>query len=277
MNSELGPLLSIGGVSSSYPEPLRIRNTFIDYNPSFPSEEDHCNLRRAKSCPGSIAYECVEASAELLRRSTHKWTDPSRETLAECAEGGIAAITKEQQLYAPSECSTSDTVPPSPACNIMTPAEVHVRSAHPWHREPPSKTALPIIVAGQGQAEQTLPSLGSAAHGTGTCKPCAFLFSRGCSNGKSCVFCHLCDQGEKKRRQREKRVLHNSAKQIQLVHSDLVDKPALFSNLTQLQKLITGSKQVNAFGGGSFAPVSSKMRDIDNSDSSDDLYSHERY
>jgi len=50
-----------------------------------------------------------------------------------------------------------------------------------------------------------LPSPGSANHADGTCKPCAFLHTKGCSNAENCEFCHLCDPEEKKRRKREKR------------------------------------------------------------------------
>jgi len=51
-----------------------------------------------------------------------------------------------------------------------------------------------------------LPSPGSAGHGTGECKPCAFLHTKGCANAETCQFCHLCDPEEKKRRKREKRL-----------------------------------------------------------------------
>merc|ERR1712159_784397 len=49
------------------------------------------------------------------------------------------------------------------------------------------------------------PSLGSVGHYKGDCKPCAFLHTRGCASGKECSFCHLCDVGEKKRRQKQKK------------------------------------------------------------------------
>lgn len=61
---------------------------------------------------------------------------------------------------------------------------------------PPPPPALPT---------GPLPSPGSAGHAGGNCKPCAFLHTKGCSNGANCQFCHLCDQEEKKRRKREKR------------------------------------------------------------------------
>jgi len=44
------------------------------------------------------------------------------------------------------------------------------------------------------------PSVGSRAHPLGTCTPCTFVYTKGCANGSSCQFCHLCDAGERKRR-----------------------------------------------------------------------------
>jgi len=56
------------------------------------------------------------------------------------------------------------------------------------------------------------PTIGSKAHFYGTCKPCAFLYTKGCSNGASCPFCHLCDAGEKKRRSKDKRAVKQNAR-----------------------------------------------------------------
>lgn len=50
-----------------------------------------------------------------------------------------------------------------------------------------------------------LPTVGSAAHFVGVCKPCAFVFKDGCASGADCKFCHLCQPGEKQRRQRGRR------------------------------------------------------------------------
>merc|ERR1712151_888115 len=53
-----------------------------------------------------------------------------------------------------------------------------------------------------------MPTVGSAQHSVGECKPCAFFWkSAGCSNGVDCIYCHLCDANEKKRRQKEKKAL----------------------------------------------------------------------
>lgn len=49
-----------------------------------------------------------------------------------------------------------------------------------------------------------LPTVGSAGHRSGNCKPCAFAHTKGCENGANCAFCHLCGPGEKKRRQKQR-------------------------------------------------------------------------
>jgi hypothetical protein len=46
-----------------------------------------------------------------------------------------------------------------------------------------------------------VPTVGSALHASGSCKPCAFFHTKGCANGADCQFCHLCEKEEKRRRQ----------------------------------------------------------------------------
>lgn len=58
-----------------------------------------------------------------------------------------------------------------------------------------------------------LPSVGSQGHYQGRCKPCAFFWAEeGCKNGSACSFCHLCEQGAKKKRQKEKKKVRAMAK-----------------------------------------------------------------
>jgi len=49
-----------------------------------------------------------------------------------------------------------------------------------------------------------VPNVGSANHHLRQCKPCAFVHVKGCQDGTACQFCHLCDNGEKKRRKKER-------------------------------------------------------------------------
>eukprot|EP00933_Yihiella_yeosuensis_P040157 TRINITY_DN34375_c0_g1_i1.p1 TRINITY_DN34375_c0_g1~~TRINITY_DN34375_c0_g1_i1.p1 ORF type:complete len:400 (-),score=80.08 TRINITY_DN34375_c0_g1_i1:399-1505(-) len=66
--------------------------------------------------------------------------------------------------------------------------------------------ATPMPPAAPAPGTEALPSIGSARHEFGECKPCAFLHTKGCENGAMCKFCHLCGAGEKKRRQKERKV-----------------------------------------------------------------------
>lgn len=54
--------------------------------------------------------------------------------------------------------------------------------------------------------ESLLPSLGSSLHdGSGGCHPCAWFWKpKGCSIGTACDYCHLCPDGELKRRKKAK-------------------------------------------------------------------------
>lgn len=47
-------------------------------------------------------------------------------------------------------------------------------------------------------------SIGSARHATGDCKPCGFLWKKGCHKAQNCQFCHLCGSDEVKKRKRDK-------------------------------------------------------------------------
>jgi len=64
---------------------------------------------------------------------------------------------------------------------------------------------LPPVPPQPAPGSADLPSMGSKGHSTGECRPCAFLHVRGCDNGALCNFCHLCEPGEKKRRQKAKK------------------------------------------------------------------------
>lgn len=47
-------------------------------------------------------------------------------------------------------------------------------------------------------------SIGSAKHASGDCKPCGFLWKKGCHKAQNCQFCHLCGSDEVKKRKRDK-------------------------------------------------------------------------
>eukprot|EP00931_Biecheleriopsis_adriatica_P031180 TRINITY_DN1830_c0_g1_i1.p1 TRINITY_DN1830_c0_g1~~TRINITY_DN1830_c0_g1_i1.p1 ORF type:complete len:374 (+),score=70.41 TRINITY_DN1830_c0_g1_i1:75-1196(+) len=58
---------------------------------------------------------------------------------------------------------------------------------------------------------EPLLSVGSAMHGTGSCKPCGFFWkSQGCQNGRACHHCHLCPWGEGKALKKAKKMLEKA-------------------------------------------------------------------
>jgi hypothetical protein len=52
---------------------------------------------------------------------------------------------------------------------------------------------------------EEIPSLGSAKHGSGDCRPCAWFHKPGgCTNARECRHCHLCPEGEIRNRKKTK-------------------------------------------------------------------------
>merc|ERR1711879_694472 len=51
-----------------------------------------------------------------------------------------------------------------------------------------------------------IPTLGSANHSSGLCKPCSFFWrSVGCGNGANCTFCHYAAQTKRKDGKKKKK------------------------------------------------------------------------
>ena len=167
-----------GGVEDSSemhypPEAVQIRNTFIHIaSPAAPE----CAYRAALSCPAS--------HVGLIQRTMKDWQDDVKPA------GGKPVICLEDAL-----CDDTGDWTAEPAAEIQA----------GWHCPMQGRQLEPPIAAPLEPAPGTseLPSIGSSGHYTGDCKPCSFLYStRGCRNGAMCMFCHLCDRSEKKRRQK---------------------------------------------------------------------------
>jgi len=71
------------------------------------------------------------------------------------------------------------------------------------NQQHPRQPAAPCVVPIEKRAPEY--SVGSASHGIGECKPCAWFWRpQGCSNGSSCRHCHLCGLGEVRQRRKQK-------------------------------------------------------------------------
>jgi len=115
--------------------------------------------------------------------------------------GGREAIEREEAAQPPALIMVGqDPWAADVAEAFSTPREV---------LSPQTKLAVP-----QEASEAVTPrvSEGSVAHDQGLCKPCAFFWKDiGCKSGAACQFCHLCEPDERKRRNREKRVVRPDA------------------------------------------------------------------
>jgi hypothetical protein len=130
---------------------------------------------------------------------------------------GMQAAFSAADTEVKSDCSTADTadrLPGSPELEQAHPRNMQ-RSQHlvVARKSGQNKLGKELQNMGNRTADPKnsdaqhgfLPSVGSAGHRVGRCKPCAFAGTKGCSSGSDCRFCHLCEVGEKKRRQKEKR------------------------------------------------------------------------
>lgn len=71
----------------------------------------------------------------------------------------------------------------------------------PCHKADAPELPVPQIVPLESRTPEL--SMGSAIHGTGHCKPCAWFWKpQGCTNGSECCHCHLCPDGEIKARKK---------------------------------------------------------------------------
>jgi len=219
-----------------YPFPLVIRNTFIDTDMWQPSSL--CGFvpkREIQSCPASGFVASPRPKDEIEDACEIFCPLYQPEVIEGEAIGNAVAAT----ILATPTVKDASTVVCSAAVPITTcvPDEIESELDRPTQLPtlPPPPTQPPMLVCmpqlqelpppprppallSSGAVPEPqlgspgLPTIGSASHYIGTCRPCAFLHTKGCANGVECMFCHLCQAGEKKRRRKEKVTMMRAAK-----------------------------------------------------------------
>jgi type IV secretory pathway VirB10-like protein len=139
--------------------------------------------------------------AQLSRESTLQF---SREN-TDINDGTPSLIPAEYALANPKAWQQSRLpLPPPPASTAPNLA--------PAPQPPPPPVTPPRAPGNCGKNEKKiwdmyalgsvqLPTVGSVGHYSRKCKPCVFVHTKGCTSGTECQFCHLCEPGEKRRRQ----------------------------------------------------------------------------
>eukprot|EP00933_Yihiella_yeosuensis_P045628 TRINITY_DN41023_c0_g1_i1.p1 TRINITY_DN41023_c0_g1~~TRINITY_DN41023_c0_g1_i1.p1 ORF type:complete len:441 (+),score=87.13 TRINITY_DN41023_c0_g1_i1:94-1416(+) len=110
-----------------------------------------------------------------------------------------------------SSCSES-TMDSSGAVEVCGNSHAEGAWSHPPSPDsvmPPTPTIEQEVALNDAKSTPgAVASAGSALHGAGNCKPCAWFWKpQGCHNGADCTRCHLCPPGEIKSRKKEKLAL----------------------------------------------------------------------
>jgi len=169
-----------------YPMPFVIRNTFIDTQVVRPlSLDDFFEERRILSCPVAMPDD-EGLDDEEDERPTD--AQPLRLAITTGAQAFMTTVAAATGFWAAPEYAAS-----------AAPME-NFNATQPMPHVLMLSEALPELILGSSE----MPTVGSGGHFTGTCKPCAFFYTRGCENGVQCPFCHLCPADEKRKRQKEK-------------------------------------------------------------------------
>lgn len=197
-----------------YPTPFIVKNTFIDEPIVRPlSLDEFLPDRRVQSCPVEpqlgleerSATEYAEANAQQpLVRAVTKGATVLATAAADAAAAATSAAAAWRGWWRPDDCAYEpEAVAHGPMSGFVPETDSMQMNATISQSAPQVLSLAEALVEPElGSAE--MPTAGSAGHRLGTCRPCAFFHKGGCENGLQCTFCHLCDAGEKKRRQKQK-------------------------------------------------------------------------
>uniref|UniRef100_A0A7S4W423 C3H1-type domain-containing protein n=1 Tax=Alexandrium monilatum TaxID=311494 RepID=A0A7S4W423_9DINO len=183
---------------AGYPTELCVKNTFLQFSPvSDLLEGRAAPLRRSHSAPaprGARTEESASAASQAV-------------ALTEGAGSAQLQQPPPPPAAPPSAPTPELSLPPPPPAPPGWPLEAEGSSSAPTTRA--STPAVLRLADALGQPEPghpELPTVGSAGHRLGRCKPCAFVWKEaGCGNGTECPFCHLCGPSERRRRKKERK------------------------------------------------------------------------
>eukprot|EP00439_Symbiodinium_sp_Y106_P082910 s679_g22.t1 len=83
---------------------------------------------------------------------------------------------------------------------------------------------------------ESWPSVGSQQHGTGECRPCAWFWKKGCLNGRECLHCHLCPEGELRRKKKDAGKFRSAPKDVRNITDALTRQQCIIEQ--QQQRLV---------------------------------------
>lgn len=182
---------------------VSVRNTFVHFSISDP---DTPEVRRTRSEPSTPT--CTSFSSTVDRFGMGPaWSSQSTTTLSSATESEDEQSEEPEYPPTPTHfmpCYQGMFPARLPEAGERAPGVLNPQAGE----RPPAVLSLASMLFRPDVGTPECPTIGSVGHFDGTCKPCAFFWKPpGCGNAVECPFCHLCVTGEKKRRQKEKKVL----------------------------------------------------------------------
>jgi hypothetical protein len=90
------------------------------------------------------------------------------------------------------------------------------------------------------------PSIGSALHAQGLCRPCAWFWKpKGCENGSECRHCHLCPEGEIQARRKSKLTMLRQQKGGPEIGQDASPSRFEMEQLVEMEKQYIANWEMN--------------------------------
>mmetsp|Transcript_42154 Transcript_42154/g.106100 ORF Transcript_42154/g.106100 Transcript_42154/m.106100 type:complete len:417 (+) Transcript_42154:61-1311(+) len=162
---------------------------------------EHCHL-----CP-----EGELKSRKKLKQRSRRCSSSGRFFEQDPLHEPGCALEEALALQSP-HCSDHESTAEASSENDFTPSTLQEseeeRSEHP--EEPCQQSVISDIPCSLSSSS---PTPGSALHGSGDCKPCAWFHkASGCQRGEACTYCHLCPEGELKSRKKAKHAKMRSDK-----------------------------------------------------------------
>lgn len=163
--------------ANPYPHGVVVKNTFIDFESSA-SEflGEFFRRRETRSAPSSTADSWHEEEEDANSVNS---AEDSNEASSPTTAAGLAVEVSQFQW------KEAQTAAPRVVLSLIDALCEEVAPVVPEFSFP------------------ELPSIGSAEHHLGTCKPCAFVY-KNCTEGVHCTFCHLCAPDERRTRRKAK-------------------------------------------------------------------------
>lgn len=192
-----------------------IQNTFIDCEGTVgdlltAEESSDLLVRKSKSMPASMLRQ-ARAELEASMRCSELVQDVASLAGLEACERPLSETVSACKRSLP-RCPSSDSLASTRASEEAGPpprprGDSSLSQESLWDEVLAAEVRRPLGGGGQGEAPRRAVrgewSDGAEGHLLQGCMPCAFLDSRkGCLQGRTCTYCHLCEPGEKKRRQK---------------------------------------------------------------------------